>query len=1092
MSKETRQMPTKSIKVRRLRALAIVPAALCAWLAPVSQATAAPAPAWQLRASSYTTNFVPGATGTDAAGPGYKLMVRNVGGAAAAAGYMIVHTIPDEISLAPTEAYGTYGPDQPLPLVQSKKLPCESSGQTVTCEGVEQFNPGERAEVFIPVTVPLDAPEILESEASIEGGGAAPVLTTLQTTVSPSFAPFGFTDGGEGAFGSVAGEDGSAATQAGSHPYQLTIGMGFNAAPPQEFGDTLRVPGGGIRNVSGELPQGMVVNPNAVPQCTEAQLESVLGCPGATQVGTVRVPVAISGSVPTGFFKPIYNMVPPPGVPAELGFEVLEGTYAHLLGRVRSDGDYGLAADVRNVPAKIGVVGSELTLWGSPTDESHDSVRGDCIQFGGTCPTERLDTALLTLPSSCTTDPLETFLRIENWIGESAETSYESADLSGSPVGIDGCNQLQFEPTIESRPTTNLADSPSGLNFTLHQPQEMKVDGLSTASLKNTTVSLPAGMALNPSAGDGLGACSPAQLGEDGTEPANCPDASKVGSVEVTTPLLEDPLQGAVYLAKPFENPFGSLLAIYIAVEDPKTGVVAKLPGKVTADPVTGQLTTRVTESPELPIEDVTLHLFGGPRASLTTPATCGTYTTTSTLTPWSTPEGADAHPTDSFQTTVSPDGGSCPRNAGEAPNQPSFSAGTVSPQAGAYSPFVLKITRGDGSQRIAGIDTVLPKGLTGKLAGVAYCPESGIAQAMARNKPNEGALEKVSPSCPVSSEVGAVDVAAGSGITPLHAQGRAYLAGPYKGAPLSLVTIVPAVAGPFDLGVVAVRVALRVDPETAQIHAVSDPLPQILEGIPLDVRSIALEIGRPQFSLNPTNCDPSAVLGSVSSALGSTAALSSPFQVGGCSALPFKPKIAIKLKGGTKRGDHPALTAIATAKPGEANIGRVSVTLPRAAFLDQAHIGTVCTRVQFNQGPVPGAACPARSIYGKASATTPLLDQPLSGPVFLRSSSHELPDLVVALHGQVDVIVAGRVDSVKGALRNTFEAVPDAPVTKFVLKMRGGKKGLIVNSKNLCAKTQRATVLMDGQNGKVNDFRPRIKSSCKGKSRKQKGRGRK
>jgi hypothetical protein len=514
--------------------------------------------------------------------------------------------------------------------------------------------------------------------------------------------------------------------------------------------------------------------------------------------------------------------------------------------------------------------------------------------------------------------------------------------------------------------------------------------------------------------------------------------------------------------------------------------VVAKLPGKVTADPVTGQLVTRVTESPELPLEDVELHLFGGPRASLTTPPTCGTYTTTSTLTPWSTPEGADAHPTDSFQTTTSPDGGACPRSAGEAPNKPSFSAGTLSPQAGAYSPFVLKIVRGDGSQRIAAIDTVLPKGLSGKLAGVAYCPESGIAQAIARNKPNEGALERQSPSCPASSEVGNVDVAAGSGITPLHAQGHAYLAGPYKGAPLSVVTIVPAVAGPFDLGAVAVRVALNVDPETAQIHAVSDPLPQILDGIPLDVRSIALEMGRPQFTLNPTSCDPTAVLGSAISPLGSSAALSSPFQVGGCSALPFKPKISISIKGQTKRAGHPALKAVATAKPGEANIGSVSVALPPTEFLDQSNIKTICTKVQF-----AAHSCPKGSIYGKARATTPLLDGTLSGPVYLRSSTHQLPDLVVALKGPasqpIEVALAGRVDTFRKGIRNTFEAVPDAPVTKFVLEMQGGKKGLIENSTDICKSANKATVKMTGQNGKVHDFEPVLKTSCKGKARKGK-----
>jgi hypothetical protein len=332
---------------------------------------------------------------------------------------------------------------------------------------------------------------------------------------------------------------------------------------------------------------------------------------------------------------------------------------------------------------------------------------------------------------------------------------------------------------------------------------------------------------------------------------------------------------------------------------------------------------------------------------------------------------------------------------------------------------------------------------------------------------------------------VGTADVAAGSGITPIHVGAHAYLAGPYKGAPLSVVVITPAVAGPFDLGVVTTRVALNVDPETAKIHAVSDPLPQILDGIPLDVRSISLELGRPSFTLNPTSCDPSSVLGSATSALGGSAALSSPFQVGGCNTLPFKPNLAISIKGATKRGGHPALKAVATAKPGEANIGRVSVALPPTEFLDQGNIKTICTKVQFAANQ-----CPAASIYGKATAITPLLDSPLSGPVYLRSSTHKLPDLVVALKGPasqpIEVVLAGKIDTFHKGLRNTFEAVPDAPVSKFVLEMQGGpKKGLIENSANICKADNKATVLMDGQNGKVHDTEPVLKTSCGEKGRK-------
>jgi hypothetical protein len=567
--------------------------------------------------------------------------------------------------------------------------------------------------------------------------------------------------------------------------------------------------------------------------------------------------------------------------------------------------------------------------------------------------------------------------------------------------------------------------------------------------------------------------------------PANCPADAKIGSVEVETPLLDHNLPAALYVAQPYQNPFGSLLAVYLTVHDEQTGVVSKLAGKVEADPQTGQLTTTFKDNPELPIEDVKLKVFGGPRAALKTPLACGTHTIASEIVPWSTPEGANANLTDSFQTSVAAAGsGACPGSEAQAPNAPGFSAGTIAPAAGAYSPFVLKLSREDGSQRLTGIDATLPKGLLAKLAGVSYCSEAQINQAKAREVPRQGALEQSSPSCPASSEVGSVVVGAGAGILPFYATGHAYLAGPYKGAPLSLVVITPAVAGPFDLGSVVVRSALYVNPETAQAHAVSDSLPSIIQGIPLDIRSIALKLDRPDFTLNPTSCDPMAILGSAATLAGQSAALRSPFQVGGCSALGFKPKLRISLKGATKRTGHPALTGVVTYPKGNyANIASVQVTLPHSAFLDQAHIKTICTRVQF-----AADQCPPGAIYGFARATTPLLDQPLEGPVYLRSSSHKLPDLVLALHGQIDADLVGRVDTGKGkGIRTTFEAVPDAPVSRFVLEMKGGKKGLLINSENICRKPQKAIADFVAQNGKVLDTTPTIANGCKHKAKKHK-----
>jgi hypothetical protein len=414
-----------------------------------------------------------------------------------------------------------------------------------------------------------------------------------------------------------------------------------------------------------------------------------------------------------------------------------------------------------------------------------------------------------------------------------------------------------------------------------------------------------------------------------------------------------------------------------------------------------------------------------------------------------------------------------------------------VAPSAGAYTPFNLKLTRTDGTQLLNGIDTVLPPGLTGKLAGIPYCPEANLAVAAARSNPSEGAIEQQSPSCPLASEVGTVNIGAGAGPTPVYVQGHAYLAGPYKGAPLSLAIVTPAVTGPFDLGVVVVRTALNVNLETAQIHAVSDSFPTILHGIPLDLRSVSLSLSRPSFTLNPTSCNKMTVLGLISSPSAPATQVQSPFQVGGCTALAFKPRLKLSLKGATKRTGHPALKAVLTYPPGSsANIAKAQVSLPHSEFLDQSNIGTVCTQPELK-----AQACPAKSIYGKAKAWTPLLDKPLEGPVYLGVGyGHKLPDLVADLNGQIRVLLNGKVDTdAQNGLRNTFETVPDAPVTKFVLEMQGGpKKGLLVNSEDICRKQQRVGIQFTGQNGKVENLNPKIGNSCGAKKKKGKSKHRK
>jgi hypothetical protein len=547
-----------------------------------------------------------------------------------------------------------------------------------------------------------------------------------------------------------------------------------------------------------------------------------------------------------------------------------------------------------------------------------------------------------------------------------------------------------------------------------------------------------------------------------------------------------EPLHGSIYLAEPFDNPFDSLVAVYLAVEDKQTGIVAKLAGEGELDPQSGQILTRFSENPEIPIAELKVHLFGGSRGPFVTPPVCSGFTAEAQFTPWSAPEGKDAFPTAAFQTTASPLGGACPTAEAQLPNAPKLLAGTESPAAGKYSPLLFKLSRQDGTQRIAKIEATVPTGLIAKLAGVGSCPEAGIAKAHSREAPERGALEQADPSCPASSEIGSVVGGAGAGPNPYYTTGHAYLAGPYKGAPVSIVAIAPAVAGPFDLGTVVVRSAVYIDPESAQVRIVSDPVPQVLQGVPVDLRSVAVRADRPGFSLNPTSCAVKSFGGDAVSTLGSLAPLFERFQVGGCKSLPYKPKLTARLFGPTNRGGHPRLKSVFTAKPGEANTAKISFAFPKSEFIDQAHFRTICTRVQF-----AAHQCPAGSIYGHVRAFTPLLDYPLEGPIYLRSSSHKLPDLVLALRGPAYQPIAfdavGRVDSVHGGLRVRFEEVPDAPISKVIVTAQGAKKGLFQNSTDICKGIHRATLKLDAQNGKVHDTQPQMKAQCK-----KKGKGKK
>ena len=1096
MSKEI-QMPTSPKAVARFSAPRLALLTLVALVAlALPSAAAASGPAWKLTLSSNPTNFTPGSVASGKPGgfiryPQYTIIATNVGTAPSSGLATITDTLPAGVT-----------PIEPVGQSQAKTFPCSAVGQTVSCEEVPSVPPGRYAQVAIPVEVDAAAPPSVENTATIAGGGAAEAIATTTTLLTPAVAEFGFTSGQAGLSMALTDENGAAATEAGSHPAQLTIDNGFPAeANLPRVGDLEVISAGHLRDLHVDLPRGVVVNPTATPElCTEAQLQTGK-CPQASALGVIGVQSPfLFGPAPQ--LSPLYNMVPPPGSASNFGFDVLgAGVLVHLLGGVNPAGEYSLGAGSNNILAREQnpVLGAQTVLWGKPSDPAHDGVRGKCaVDIGGqTCPlAERPDTPLLTMPSSCRST-LPFSAKTDSWEEPARVIEGEAVveDSLANATPTEGCNALDFAPSFEAKPTTNLADSPTGLEVGIHVPQTENFSERATANFKDVTVTLPEGMTVNASGADGLAACTPAQFGLvsavgqapllTDAQPASCPDAAKIGSVEVFTPLLKGPLFGALYIAQPYQNPFGSLLAIYLTIDDPATGVVNKLAGRVAADPRTGRLTTTFASNPELPIEDVEIKLFGGPRAALKSPLACGTHSIAARIVPWSTPEGEDAQLSDDFSTTTAPSPGPCPSDEAGAPKGFSFRAGTVAPQAAAYSPFVLQLSREDGTQRPRTIETTLPRGLIARLAGASYCPEAGLALARSREAPNQAAAELSSPSCPASSHVGTATVRAGAGIAPYALTAQAYLAGPYKGAPLSLALVTPVLAGPYDLGDVLVRTALYVDRESTQVHAVSDPIPQMLEGIPTELRSIDLSLDRPSFTLNPSSCDPSSVLAAATTATGAATSLAARFQVGGCSGLPFKPKLSLRLKGGTQRAQHPALAAtVAFPKGTSANVAAAQVTLPHSAFIENAHFKTICTRVQFQAGQ-----CPKGSVYGRAKAVTPLLDQPLSGPVYLRSSSHKLPDLVVALRGQIDVDLVGRVDTGKnGGIRTTFETVPDAPVSSFTLRMQGAAKGLFVNSENLCRKRQRALVRFTGQNGKVLKASPLVANDCK-RARKKKNR---
>jgi len=950
-----------------------------------------------------------------------------------------------------------------------EKIPASGAQSAkVVCSREDSLAPGEEYGVLKVITaLGADASDLATARATTFGGGTAPASKEITFQVEPAI-PFGLSK----FTAPLLDEEGHEYTQAGGHPFDGESELALNlkrALQPYEPGGSLTLPIEQVKQIVVDLPPGIVGNQLALPALCPG-IEEVRNdeCPPGSAVGEVRYVIITNG---TGGTAPIFAVEPEFGAPAQFAFKDTLGHVYTFTPRLRPNDGYAVSLQVSPAPeANLLKSAVKLCNFGEELPANGCKKASDA----GANPKP-----LFTAPTRCDV-PLTTRIRLNSW----ADPIFvEGPPFSNAPMK--GCDKVPFEPQANFQPTSHQADSATGLDVNLTMPTNglEEPGGISQSNLREAKVTLPEGMVVNPTAGQGLSACSSDQIKLGTNDPISCPESSKIGAVEIDTPVIDETLKGAVYIAKQGAVE-GSLIGFYLVFDSPKNGILVKLPAKVTPDPNTGQLVVTVAESPEQPFSAVRMHFPGGSSATLMTPPKCGTYSIHSELVPWS--GGAPVQIDSPFEVNSGPNGGPCPSGALDA----TLHAGSSNPFAGQTSPFNVQLTRPDGSARFTALNLKLPPGLTAYLKGVPYCPESAIAQAKSREGAGEGQTEIDTPSCPVASQIGKVIAGAGAGANPLYVDtGRAYLAGPYKGAPLSIVVIAPAVAGPLDLGNVVVRNALDINPRTAEVNAVSDPIPTIKHGVLLDIRDVRVLINRNHFTLNPTSCEPLSVAAKISALGGASAILSNRFQVGRCGALGFKFKLHNRLLGGTRRGAFPRFKAVYLPRSGDANLEDLALRFPRSEFIEQGHFRTICTRVQFAAGGGFGEQCPKDSVYGHIRAVTPLLDHPLAGPVFLRSSNHNLPDVVFALHGQVNAEAAVRIDSLKGGLRARVEDAPDVPLTKVVLEMQGGDKGLFVNSRNVCNSINRASVNATAHNGRLFSERPVLRNPNCSKHRRSKGR---
>jgi hypothetical protein len=976
----------------------------------------------------------------------------------------------------------------------------------VSCGFKGELPPYEAIEVEIAANLTGDPPAAgAPGEVSVSGGNAPAASIAQPIKVSPESVRFGAEY-----FSSQAEEEGGAPTrQAGIHPFQLTTTLQLNAGQvtTDVNGNTVVEQPALPRNMRFPLPVGLVGNATTAPRCTMTDFldhppTNLFGnnCPDDSAIGLTSVTIIAPGTL--GLVResmPVFNLPPAHGEPARFGF-MPAGDPVVIDTAVDPQDRYRVVASIRNVTELAEFLGSTLSFWGVPGDPRHDNARGwSCVHGlsgSGTCerPKDLGEKAFLRMPVSCAS-PLEFGVSMEPWnvpIG----SVLGSATVTGDPLL--GCNRVPFDPSITTAPTSKLAESPSGLSFELEMPNSglLNPGGIAEAQPKKVVVTLPEGVTVNPSAGEGLVACTEAEYAREtaGSKPGEgCPEASKIGNVQISTPLLEEEPQGALYLAKPHENPFGSLVAIYLVAKIPDRGVIIKLAGRIDPDPVTGQLVTTFDDNPEVPFSKFALHFREGARAPLVTPPGCGTFQTVARFVPWSAQNPNDPAPgevverTSSFTIEHGVDGGACPAS-GTPPFSPQVVAGTQNNAGGSYSPFYMRILRKDGEQEITKFSTVMPPGLSGNLTGIPFCQEAAIQAA--RNK--TGAQELAEPSCPAASEIGHSLVGAGVGSVLAYTPGKIYLAGPYHGSALSIVSVTSATVGPFDLGTVVIRFALRINPTTAQVEVDStgsDPIPHIIEGIVVHVRDIRVYIDREKFMLNPTSCAPMSFSATVSGSGASFASttddvpvtLNEPFQAADCQALRFKPSFIASTSGKTSRTNGASLTVKLTYPKAplgtQSNIRSVRVELPKQLPSRLSTLQKACPDAVFDQDP---ASCPAESRVGYAKANTPILPVPIEGPAyFVSHGGSKWPELIVVLQGYgVTIDLHGETFIDKGITSSTFRTVPDQPVSSFQLTLPQGPDSALASPASLCNITRTVLAKHKTPTGKTRKIRKTVAGS--------------